>query len=124
MALIMGIILPLAETVRRIEQIASLSHVLHWLDDYILGALLIAGALSVRCRQPVNPGWLIATWGVAAGALFLSLTSHIQYYIQGTPDPGIFTSWLVLLGKAAILAYMVIGLWLSVRGNRVRELES
>ncbi|MDZ4871899.1 MAG: hypothetical protein CLLPBCKN_001287 [Chroococcidiopsis cubana SAG 39.79] len=50
MATIMGVFLPLAETVRRSNQIVDLARFLSWFDDYILGAILLIAVYLVKKR--------------------------------------------------------------------------
>jgi hypothetical protein len=39
LALVFGLLLPVAETVRRWHQISAGTHILFWLDDVLLGSL-------------------------------------------------------------------------------------
>lgn len=117
MAFIMGILLPLAETVRRINEVLAFINVLHWFDDYILGAVLLCAAYAVLKQTKNSTQYLIAAWGSAAGALALSLLGQIDGYVNSTPDAGIFSSGLVLIAKAVILAYILFGLQKSIQAT-------
>ncbi len=60
---------------------------------------------------------LIAAWGVAVGALFLSFIGQFEYYQTSAGDPGIFSTTLVAVIKGLLLVYMLIGLGLSIKAN-------
>ena len=117
MAFLMGIFLPLAETVRRIHQILDLDEVLSWIDDYILGAILLIAAYRVSKGMKNAIEYLIAAWGIGVGALFLSFLGQFNYYETATGDPGIFSTTFVAVAKGAILIYMLIGLWTCINGR-------
>lgn len=117
LAIAMGIFLPLAETVRRSNQLFDLTRFFNWFDDYVLGIILLISAYLVRKKSPHSNSLLIAAWGFAAGALFLSFLGQFEYYVAGAGDPGILPTNLVTLAKGLILGYMVIGLYLSVKAN-------
>ncbi|MDJ0691562.1 MAG: hypothetical protein QNJ41_24040 [Xenococcaceae cyanobacterium MO_188.B32] len=51
MAEIMGVFLPLAETVRRANQLLDLSRFFSWFDDYILGIILLIAVYLVKTRK-------------------------------------------------------------------------
>lgn len=121
MAFALGILLPLAETVRRIHEVLALENVLHWFDDYILGAVLLLAAYTVLKQKQNSTQYLIAAWGSAAGALALSLLGQIDGYINSTPDAGIFSSGLVLIAKALILFYILIGLQKSIQSTNANS---
>jgi len=90
MALAMGIFLPLAETVRRINQILDPSEFFSWFDDYILGGTLLLAAYMVFKNKVNANAYLIAAWGIGVGALFLSFLSQMKRSLTDTLDPGIF----------------------------------
>jgi hypothetical protein len=113
----MGIFLPLAETVRRFNQLTDLSAFFSWFDDYILGAILLYAAYRVSRNAPKAIAWLIAAWGIAAGALFLSFIGQFEYYQSGSGDPGIFSTTFVAVAKGLILSYMIIGMVKAIKGS-------
>jgi len=117
LALIMGILLPIAETVRRSNQISDLSNFWYWFDDYILGGTLLAGWFLYRSKKLNAVAYLIASWGICVGALFLSLLGQLSRITQDTPDPGILSNHFVFVGKGLILAYMLYGLYLAIKAN-------
>ena len=116
MAIIMGIFLPLAETIRRFNQLTDLSHFMFWFDDYILGGLLLMAAWMVKAGKPNAVSYLIAAWGIGTGALFLSFLGQLDYLQSNSDDPGgIFSVWFVLIAKGLILGYMIFGLCKSIK---------
>jgi hypothetical protein len=121
MATIMGIFLPLAETVRRANQIFDHTKFLNWFDDYILGAVLLI-AVYLLNRNVNNSSFLIAAWGFVSGALFLSFLGQFDYYKTPTGDPGIFSTSFVAIAKGLILGYMLVGLYLGIKSNTGRSL--
>jgi hypothetical protein len=120
MAIIMGIFLPLAETIRRANQILDLTRFLNWFDDYILGISLLIAAYLVKKRRNNSIAFLIVAWGFVTGALFLSFLGQFDYYRTNTVDPGIFSTSFVAIAKGLILIYMFIGLYLGIKANSYR----
>ncbi len=117
MAIVMGIFLPLAETLRRSNQLLDPARFLNWFDDYLLGSALLLAVYWVKQQKPHAIGWLIGAWGIGVGALFLSFIGQIEYFYEPGGDPGIFSTTLVLVVKGLILAYMFYGLSLSVKAH-------
>lgn len=115
MAAIMGVFLPLIETLRRLNQLLDPTRFLNWFDDYMLGGVLLISAYLVKKKANDSISLLIAAWGFASGALFLSFL--VQFDVYGKSDPGIFPTGLVAFGKGIILAYMLIGLYLAIKSN-------
>jgi|GEM_PF-3552282 len=117
MAMLMGVLLPLAETVRRSNQLLDPARFLSWFDDYLLGGALLLAAYRVKQKRRNAGSWLIAAWGVGVGALFLSFIGQFDYYFEAAGDPGIFSTTLVAVVKGLLLAYMCYGLYLSIEAN-------
>jgi hypothetical protein len=115
MAAIMGIFLPLIETVRRSNQLLDPAKFLNWFDDYMLGGILLISVYLVKQKSKDSISLLIASWGFASGALFLSFLAQFDIYAKS--DPGIFPTGLVAVGKGIILAYMLTGLYLAIRSS-------
>ena len=117
MAVGMGLFLPVAETIRRINQILDYREFFSWFDDYILGGILLLAAYSVIKNKKNSVAYLIAAWGVATGALFLSLLGQFKYYQTTAGDPGIFSTTFVVVAKGLILIFILIGLAKAIKGN-------
>ena len=122
LAIIMGIFLPLAETVRRFNQLTEWNHFYYWFDDYILGGVLLISAWMLRSGKSNAISWTIASWGIGAGALFLSFLGQLDYIQSGKEDPGgIFSGWFVFVVKGLILGYMIFGLLKSIRAAQTNK---
>ncbi|MYN07935.1 hypothetical protein [Pseudoduganella aquatica] len=105
LALIFGILLPLAELVRRSGQLGSAAVIPHLLDDFLLGgSLLYAAAL---CRRDPRRGrlYLAAAWGAACGMGYNSFMWQLLTLDQPDPAP---------ISSAAVAAVKGIGLLLCL----------
>ncbi len=101
LALFIGILLPLAETVRRASELGQWWL---WIDDYVIGAALIVGATASRNGSGPGVRALAAAWGIAAGMGYYSLVGHLLRI--GEQDVSGLPGWVITL---------VIGLgWLGV----------
>lgn len=118
MAIFLGIFLPLAETIRRIHEILTFQNFFRWFDDYLLGMILLSAAYTVYKQKQNSTVYLIAAWGVAAGALAGSLCGQLDGYFKNLADAGVFSSGFVLVAKAAILLYILIGLQQSIKATK------
>lgn len=93
LAYFFGLATPLAETLRR--RGTWWDNVPAFLDDYILGAFLIAGALATRKRSAQSRALLAAAWGFACAMAYSSVAFHWFSMRSGQPDPaGIPTQWV------------------------------
>lgn len=117
MAAVMGVFLPLAETVRRSNQLLDLTRFFNWFDDYILGAVLLISVYLVKKNFNNAIAYLIAAWGFVSGAIFLSFLGQFNFYRTNTVDPGIFSTAFVAVAKGLILGYMLIGLYMAIKSN-------
>ena len=115
MAIAIGIILPIAETIRRANQLLDPTYFMLWFDDYILGGLFVIAAWRALKQKKNSLALLTGVWGIGVGALFLSFLGQLDYLKTG--DPGLFDTTLVLVVKGLILLYMTVGLWLSVKAS-------
>jgi hypothetical protein len=121
LALLLGILIPLAETVRRWGELwADLAA---YLDDWLLGAFLIAGAWAAG-RGERGIRLLAAAWGVALGMGYYSCVGQWQLWRAGAADPAPISSGAVLLVKCAGLAVAAWALVLTVRARSTMRRES
>jgi len=117
LALLIGILLPAAETVRRFKQLTDPSYFLHWFDDYLLGGLLLLAVWFYRTNQSYKREWLIGIWGIYTGALLLSTLGQIQTVINGQDDHGVFSVTFVLVAKLLLLVIGVFGMERAFKGD-------
>jgi hypothetical protein len=103
-AFALGILLPLAELVRRSQQLGTLA-VLPQLADFLIGGCLLYAAL--RCRRDVQSGrrYLAAALGAACGMGYYSFAWQLRTLDQFDPAP---------IPSAAVAAIKGIGLLLCL----------
>lgn len=112
LAFVLGILLPVAETIRRRSQLFQFQNFIYWFDDYILGAILLFAAWKAR-RNPIDgQKYLSAAWGLTTGALFLSTLSQLERL--GGTDPSQISPLTVAVIKAILLIMAVTGLVTSL----------
>jgi hypothetical protein len=104
LAIVIGVLTPIAETIRRWHQLGDVHLLPFWLDDYLLGAFLLYGAWrtgrDVRSGRPV----LAAAWSFTCGMAYCAFFSQLSNMSQ--PDPGPLSSeWVVAIkGVGLVLA--------------------
>lgn len=111
-ALVVGVLLPLLETLRRGLQ--------HWLietttmlEDYVAGALLIAAAVSVLRRSRHGPVLLVLAWAYVTGLMSSSFWDQLETTFRGIDLEPYHTT--VLAFKGVLWTTAVVSLILSVR---------
>ncbi|MCI0389018.1 MAG: hypothetical protein MOB07_09685 [Acidobacteria bacterium] len=116
LAIIFGILTPLAETVRRWHQLGQLSIWPFWLDDYFLGALLLYGAW--RTGKDILSGrrFLAAAWGFTCGMGYSSFFA--QLVSLNEPDPAPISSAWVAVIKGVGLALAILALVGSLKRQK------
>jgi hypothetical protein len=90
--------------------------VMFWMDDMMMGAMLIAAALLVRQDTHRRRAFFTAAWGVNAGMLYPSFFGKLLTPAESNPgnfDLGLLT---VLVGLA--FASALIGMVLSILAPR------
>jgi hypothetical protein len=106
-AILVGVFCPVGETVRRWGHIDYLPA---FLDDYAIGALLLAGVWASRRADPRGVGLLAAAWGFACGLGYASFFGHLKAINE--PDVGPLRQvWLTALigaGWALSIAAMFV----------------
>jgi len=113
LAYVFGVLTPIAETVRRWG--AWWEYPPAYLDDVLLGALLVGGAWAAR-RPGSSRGraLLAAAWGFACGMAYYSLAAHWLAMRSGQVDPApIPTGWVFAIKLFGSLVF-VAGLVLAV----------
>jgi len=102
-----GIFLPVAEVVRRRDDFSDLPV---YVDDFILGGLLLFAAWSVSKGRRTGPLWLIAAWSAFCGMMYYSffgqLGSTSSHDISGFPNSFVVAvkGLLLLTGLIAVVA--------------------
>jgi len=113
LAIVGGVLAPLAETVRRWstwqQSPASL------FDDYILGAFLLYGAWRTSKDLRSGQRVLAAAWAFACGLGYYSFFGQLQSMRSGEPDPAPIASKWVLLIKGVAVALAIAALLISLK---------
>jgi hypothetical protein len=116
LAYVFGVVTPIAETVRRWGTLWDNPPA--FLDDYLLGAFLIAGAWATR-----RPGsargvaFLAAAWGFASGMAYSSAAFHWVAMRAGQLDPsGLPSPWVFAVKVCSGLIF-ITALALTVTAN-------
>lgn len=113
-ALVVGVLLPVLETLRRGLQ--------HWLvetttmlEDYVAGALLIVAAISVVRQTRHGPVLLVVAWAYVTGLMSTSFWDQLEATLRGIElEPHNTT---VLAFKGLLWTTAVVSLVLSVRAT-------
>ena len=113
LAIAFGILLPVAETVRRWHQLHELAVCPAWLDDILLGIFLLYGAWRAGCDVLTGQRWLTAAWGCACGMGYFSFFSQLSRV--GMPDPAPIPASAVLAIKGIGLVLAIAALIISLR---------
>ena len=111
LAYVLGVLTPLGETIRRWG--IWWDHPLIFIDDYLIGAFLIAGAWATR-GLPSNRGkaLLAAAWAFTLGMAYASVAAHWQGMQAGMIDPApIPTEWVFAIKVSGVLIAAGMLLW-------------
>ena len=113
LAIVGGILAPLAETIRRWstwrETPANL------FDDYIMGAFLLYGAWRVSKDLRSGQRFLAAAWAFACGFGYYSFFGQMRSWQLGETDPAAISSGWVLVIKGIAWALAILALAISLR---------
>lgn len=119
LAVFLGIITPLLETVRRwrtwTDEPAA------FFDDYILGGLLLFGAWRVSVNVKSGQKFLAAGWGFMCGMAYSSFFSQLGRIRAGEIDPAPIASEWVAVIKGIGFALAIVGLLTSLRKVSVEK---
>jgi hypothetical protein len=113
-AYVLGIALPVLEVCRRRNHFDDIPG---YLDDFIVGALLLWGAYAATKEKRYGSSLLVAAWGILCGGMWASFFGQLENSahadISGLPNT------IVLLIKLAVYGIAIASLALSVRqGSR------
>jgi hypothetical protein len=109
LAYLFGIALPVLETFRRFHQLGDPTIWPQWLDDFLLGAFLLAGARLTARHRLENARYLVAAWGVACGMGYYSFFGEMAHLGQTDPA-GIPATWVAVIkgvGLALAIAALI-----------------
>lgn len=120
LAIVGGILVPLAETIRRWSTWQQ--SLPSFFDDYILGAFLLFGAWRVGKDPRSGQKYLAAAWAFACGMGYPSFFGQLESLRLHEPDPAPVPSECVLIIKGVLWAVAIVALALSLR--RLPEAES
>ena len=113
LAIFVGILTPVAETVRRWHQLGQLSIWPVWLDDFVLGAFLLYGAWRTTKDQRSGQPFRASAWAFTCGMAYPSLLSQLEHLNRPDPAP-IASEWVAVI-KGAGLALSILALIASLR---------
>lgn len=113
LAIAAGILLPLAETIRRWHQLGQPHMLPAWLDDILLGAFLLYAAWKAGRDSVTGQRFLAAAWGCACGMGYFSFFGQLARLDQ--PDPAGIPSASVLTVKGVGLVLAIAALVASLR---------
>ena len=113
LAIVLGIITPLLETVRRWRTWAEVPEA--FFDDFILGGLLLFGAWRVGKNPERGQKFLTAAWGFMCGLVYSSFFTQLRRMQAGEIDPAPVASEWVAVIKGIGFALAIVGLFTSLR---------
>jgi hypothetical protein len=113
LAIIGGILAPLAETVRRWSTWQQSPP--NFFDDYIMGAFLLFGAWRVGKDVHSGQRFLAAAWAFACGLGYYSFFGQLDSLRRGQVDPAPIASEWVLMIKGVAWGAALLALVLTLR---------
>ncbi len=113
-AYVLGVLLPVGETIRRWGRIESITS---YADDLLIGGLLLVAAWSVTRRKTWGNPLLIAVWGVLCGGLYYSFFGQVERGVS--TDTSGLANGVVIAIKGAIYVIAIIALVRAIRSARV-----
>jgi hypothetical protein len=113
LAIVGGILAPLAETIRRWSTWRQSPANLF--DDYIMGAFLLYGAWRTGKDLRNGQRVLAAAWAFACGLGYYSFFGQLKSNRLGELDPAPIASGWVLVIKGIAVALAILALVLSLR---------
>ncbi len=105
----LGVLLPLFETLRRRTDFSVPEA---YVDDYIVGALLLLGAWAVTRRRPYGSYALAGAWGILCGGLYYSFFGQLRN--GGPQDVSGLPNGVVVAIKGILFAVAIVALVRSI----------
>ena len=112
----LGIALPLLEAARRK---ANFENFFNYVDDFIIGALLLYAAHAVTRKKRSGPVLLAVAWAVLCGGFYGSF--FWQLFSPETHDVGGLPNLTVVIIKGVLYAIALTGLVLASRSAIARQ---
>jgi hypothetical protein len=113
-AVVLGILLPVLETVRRGLDHWSVSFTTMF-EDYAAGVALLIAAVARLRSVPWAARWMIVSWSGVTFMMLISTVSQIERHLRGDLEE---RAVVVLFVKVMLLAACVVALLKSVRAVR------
>jgi hypothetical protein len=109
-AYVLGIILPVLEAARRRTNFENIPA---YVDDFIIGALLLWAARSASGGRPYGRALLAAVWGILCGGLWGSFFGQLEN--SAPTDISGLANGVVVFVKGVVYVIALVALFLSVR---------
>ncbi|HEV2842835.1 MAG TPA: hypothetical protein VGW39_16055 [Chthoniobacterales bacterium] len=119
LAIVFGFLAPIADTVRRWNSWRDFPPALF--DDYIMGALLLAGAWLAARNFDQGQRLLAAAWGFTCGMGYYSFFDQLRHYQLGEIDPAPISSGSVLAIKGVGVLLAIAALLATLKAKRPME---
>lgn len=113
LAIVGGILVPLAETIRRWSTWRQSPANLF--DDYLIGAFLLFGAWRTGKDLRSGQRYLAAAWAFACGMGYYSFFGQLERLRLHEADPAPISSAWVLVIKGLLWAAAIVALALSLK---------
>ena len=113
LAIVLGVLTPLAETIRRWHTWRDDPPALF--DDYLIGAFLLYGAWRVSKDARAGQRFLAAAWAFMFGMAYPSFFGQLHRLSMGEIDPAPISSAWVAAIKGFGLALSVVALIITLR---------
>ncbi|HEX9793162.1 MAG TPA: hypothetical protein VGC54_04185 [Planctomycetota bacterium] len=111
-AYVVGVLLPLAEAARRRTDFSELAA---YVDDFLVGGLLLLAAHAARTRRPAGNALLVAAWAVLCGGLYYSFFGQLE---RGAGDDiSGLSNFTVVVIKGLLYALALYSLARSIRAT-------
>ncbi len=112
----LGILLPVLEVLRRGAHVVSIAS---YVDDFLVGGLLLIAARTVSAGRAWGPPLLIAAWAVLCGGLYYSFFGQLE---RGAGvDASGFPNHVVVAIKGALYIIALVSLVRAMRAARVDD---
>lgn len=111
-----GVFLPAVEVWRRRT---DFSNIPSYVDDFIMGGLLIYAARAVSKKQRNGSVLLVSAWGIYCGGMYYSFFGQVNN--ASANDISGLSNGIVIAVKAVLFLVGIVSLVKSVRGAAVQE---